>query len=279
MAKGKRGPGRPNKLTLDWMEPESTFQIKLAEEFPELSNLSQLELEAKHKELYVEAWKKAEAAAGGVLEGRNKVAFKTAFKKKWGVLLIPDRKGNYFNGRLGDAPIWRVRYGDKTFVPTIADHATQQQRLWRGQFLTNAGVGTPLSLEQLKRKFIDPLTGLTLSAHHRDGLSEANPYIDDVIAGIYKALKLKGFNTLNIGNNRPVSINSLIEKISELSGKQIKIIKKASSPEDVPYTSANLSKTKKLINWYPKTKIDKGIAKTFNWHIENKEWLKKIKTY
>jgi len=104
-------------------------------------------------------------------------------------------------------------------------------------------------------------------------------YIDDVIAGIYKALKLKGFNTLNIGNNRPVSINSLIEKISELSGKQIKIIKKPSSPEDVPYTSANLSKTKKLINWYPKTKIDKGIAKTFNWHIENKEWLKKIKTY
>ncbi len=104
-------------------------------------------------------------------------------------------------------------------------------------------------------------------------------YIDDVIAGIYKALKLKGFNTLNIGNNRPVSINSLIEKISEISGKQIKIIKKPSSPEDVPYTSANLSKTKKLINWYPKTKIDKGIAKTFNWHIENKEWLKKIKTY
>ena len=104
-------------------------------------------------------------------------------------------------------------------------------------------------------------------------------YIDDVIAGIYKALKLKGFNTLNIGNNRPVSINSLIEKISELSGKQIKIIKKASSPEDVPYTSANLSNTKKLINWHPKTKIDQGLDKTFNWHVENKEWLKKIKTY
>ena len=157
------------------MEPESTFN----KHFP---NLSQVELEAVHKQLYIQAFQAEAAKFGGVLEGRNKVAFKTAFKKKWGVLLIPDRKGNYFNGRLGDAPIWRVRYGDKTFVPTIADHATQQQRLWRGQFLTNAGVGTPLSLEQLKRKFIDPLTGLTLSAHHRDGLSEANPYIDDVIA-------------------------------------------------------------------------------------------------
>ena len=42
MAKGQRGRGRPNKLTLDWMEPESTFN----KHFP---NLSQLELEAKHK--------------------------------------------------------------------------------------------------------------------------------------------------------------------------------------------------------------------------------------
>ncbi len=59
----------------------------------------------------------------------------------------------------------------------------------------------------------------------------------------------------------------------------LKIIKKPSSPEDVPYTSANLSNTKKLINWHPKTKIDQGLDKTFNWHVENKEWLKKIKTY
>jgi len=225
MAKGKRGPGRPNKLRLDWLEPESTFQIKLAERFPELSNLSQLELEAKHKELYIEAFKKAEAAAGGVLEGRNKVAFKTAFKKKWGALLIPDRRGHYFKGRLGDAPLWRVRYGDKTFVPTIADHATQQQRVWRGQFLTNAGVGTPLSLEQLKRKFIDPLTGLTLSAHHRDGLSEANPYIDDVIAKlvngqVYQKTKGKygSLKDVKAGNREFQQFQRVFEKRKIASG-------------------------------------------------------------
>jgi len=176
MAQGQRGPGRPNKLTLDWMEPESTFKT---EHFPDLS---QVELESLHRQLYIQAFQAEAAKFGGVLEGRNKINFKTAFKKRWGVLLIPDRKGHYFNGRLGDAPVWRVRYGDTTFVPTIADHATQQQRVWRGQFLTNAGVGTPLSLEQLKRKFIDPLTGQTLTAHHRDGLSEANPAIDDSIS-------------------------------------------------------------------------------------------------
>jgi len=104
-------------------------------------------------------------------------------------------------------------------------------------------------------------------------------YVDDVVSGIYKSLKLKGYNVLNFGNNKPVSINYLIGKISELSGKKTKINKKPLRPEDVFYTCANITKTKKLIGWTPKTNIDQGLTKTFNWHLENQEWLKKIKIY
>ena len=104
-------------------------------------------------------------------------------------------------------------------------------------------------------------------------------YIDDVVTGIYKSLKLKGYNILNLGNDKPIPINYLIKKISELSRKKIKINKRPSKPEDVPYTSANISKTQKLINWYPKIQIDQGLTKTFDWHVENQEWLSKIKIY
>ena len=104
-------------------------------------------------------------------------------------------------------------------------------------------------------------------------------YVDDVVSGIYKSLKLKGYNVLNFGNNKPVSINYLIGKISELSGKKTKINKKPLRPEDVFYTCANITKTKKLIGWTPKTNIDQGLTKTFNWHLENQKWLKKIKIY
>ena len=47
--------------------------------------------------------------------------------------------------------------------------------------------------------------------------------------------------------------------------------------EDVKYTSANINKTKSLIKWEPITKFEKGIKKTFDWHIENGKWLRKIK--
>jgi nucleoside-diphosphate-sugar epimerase len=104
-------------------------------------------------------------------------------------------------------------------------------------------------------------------------------YVDDVVSGIYKSLKLKGYNVLNLGNNKPISINYLIDKISELSGKKTKIRKKPLRPEDVFYTCANITKTKKLIGWTPKTNIDQGLTKTLNWHLENQGWLKKIKIY
>ena len=102
-------------------------------------------------------------------------------------------------------------------------------------------------------------------------------YIDDIVDGIYKSTKLKGLNYLNLGNTRPVSINNLISIISNLSCKKIKRINKPSTPEDVFYTSADISKTKKIINWKPKTNLEEGIRKTYNWHIDNIKWLKKIR--
>ncbi len=102
-------------------------------------------------------------------------------------------------------------------------------------------------------------------------------YIDDIVQGIYKSSKLRGLNYLNLGNNRPVSINNLIKIISQLANKKIKRVHKPSTPEDVFYTSADISKTKRIMKWEPKTNLEKGIFKTYNWHIENNKWLKKIK--
>lgn len=102
-------------------------------------------------------------------------------------------------------------------------------------------------------------------------------YIDDIVDGIYKSSKLKGLNYINLGNNKPVAINNLIKIISVLSNKKIKRINKPSTPEDVFYTSADISKTKRIMNWQPKTNLEQGILKTYKWHIENNKWLKKIK--
>ena len=101
-------------------------------------------------------------------------------------------------------------------------------------------------------------------------------YVEDIVDGIYKSTKLKGLNYLNLGNNRPVSVNNLIKIISKLSNKEIKRIDKPSTPEDVFYTSADISKTIKTIKWEPKINLEEGMLKTYKWHIENNKWLRKI---
>ena len=62
-------------------------------------------------------------------------------------------------------------------------------------------------------------------------------YVDDVIVGIYKSLKLKGYNVLNLGNNKPISINHLIVKISELSKNKISLEKKLVTESHLLFTN------------------------------------------
>ncbi|NSW97659.1 MAG: GDP-mannose 4,6-dehydratase [Deltaproteobacteria bacterium TMED126] len=102
-------------------------------------------------------------------------------------------------------------------------------------------------------------------------------YVDDIVSGIFKSTKLKGFNILNLGNNNPISIQYLLSLVEKNTKKKNIIKEKSPLPEDVFYTSADISKTKKLLNWSPTTNISEGIKKTYNWHIENIKWIKNIK--
>ena len=102
-------------------------------------------------------------------------------------------------------------------------------------------------------------------------------YIDDIVLGIYKSRNLKKYNILNLGNNKPIKINLLLENIEKFSNFKNLVTKLPPLIEDVEYTSANINKTISLINWEPVTKFENGIKKTFDWHVEHGRWLRKIK--
>ena len=102
-------------------------------------------------------------------------------------------------------------------------------------------------------------------------------YIDDIVLGIYKSRNLKKYNILNLGNSKPIKINLLLENIEKFSNFKNLVSKLPPLIEDVEYTSANINKTKSLINWEPITKFENGIKNTFDWHVENGRWLRKIK--
>jgi len=101
-------------------------------------------------------------------------------------------------------------------------------------------------------------------------------YIEDIINGIIKALELTGFEIINLGNDKSYTLNYLINLIENYLHKKAKIIFKKRNILDMPDTLPEIEKAGSLLNWKPVVDLDEGISNTIKWHIENREFIRKI---
>lgn len=91
-------------------------------------------------------------------------------------------------------------------------------------------------------------------------------YIDDIVSGVATVLdKCKGYDVMNIGGDRAEKLTRYIKVIEENIGKKAKKKMMPMQPGDVPRTTADIRKLKKL-GWKPTTRIEKGIANFINWY-------------
>lgn len=102
-------------------------------------------------------------------------------------------------------------------------------------------------------------------------------YVGDIVEGIIKAISLKGYHILNLGNDKNYTVNQLIKYIEIFSNKKARIIHTEPNKLDMENTLPDLENIKKTLNWYPKTSLEKGIQKTVQWHKENADLVKRIK--
>ncbi len=102
-------------------------------------------------------------------------------------------------------------------------------------------------------------------------------YIDDIIEGIIKSMKIKsGIEIFNLGNSKTIRLKELIKII----GKNLKAVPKLKElpfqQGDVPITFADISKSKKVLGWSPKISINEGVKKFIKWYNEKEEFLNKL---
>jgi len=120
-------------------------------------------------------------------------------------------------------------------------------------------------------KFTDGIAkGQAIERYGKGKMKRDFTYIDDIIAGILLALKKPfDFEIINLGNNRPVQVNTLIKLIEKNLCKKAKIIDRPMQKGDVPITYADISKAKRLLGWKPKTSIEEGIKLFVEWYKKN----------
>ena len=98
-------------------------------------------------------------------------------------------------------------------------------------------------------------------------------FIDDVINGIMKVIKIKfkkNHDVLNIGKGKPDKLMDLITLLEKYYKKKFTIKYTNNVPlGDIKKTYSNVSKAKKTINWDPKTNLKNGINKFVDWYKAN----------
>jgi UDP-glucuronate 4-epimerase len=93
-------------------------------------------------------------------------------------------------------------------------------------------------------------------------------YIDDIVVGIIHALdKIRRFEIINIGADKPEKLSKFISVLEENLGRKAKKNYLPIQPGDVPRTMADVRKLRKL-GWKPTTKIEQGIASFVEWYKE-----------
>lgn len=92
-------------------------------------------------------------------------------------------------------------------------------------------------------------------------------HVDDVVDGFMSAIKKKTkFNgVIQLGPNYSTSIAEIAKRIIIISGKNISIKYDKSKPEGDVDRMANNERAKNFLNWSPKTSLDEGLNKVFNW--------------
>jgi nucleoside-diphosphate-sugar epimerase len=89
-------------------------------------------------------------------------------------------------------------------------------------------------------------------------------YIDDCITGIYKLMQSEYAEPLNIGQDRLVTINQLVDIVAEIAGARI-IKKYVDGPQGVRGRNSDNTRLREVLQWEPEISLEEGLTRTYFW--------------
>jgi len=89
-------------------------------------------------------------------------------------------------------------------------------------------------------------------------------YVQDLVEGITRLMKVEYFQPVNLGNPRELKIIDFAKKIIELTGSKSKISYLPLPEDDPKLRKPDISLAKKLLDWEPKMELDEGLKITID---------------
>jgi nucleoside-diphosphate-sugar epimerase len=89
-------------------------------------------------------------------------------------------------------------------------------------------------------------------------------YIDDCIEGIHRLMASNYSQPINIGSDRMVTVNDLVQLISRIAGKPVDIVN-IPGPVGVMGRTSNNTLIRQVLDWAPPDNLESGLEKTYRW--------------
>jgi len=124
-----------------------------------------------------------------------------------------------------------------------------------------------LAIHKFTRMLYD---GTPLTLFGDGSTSRDYTYVDDTIKGILKVIyylrdRNNVFETVNLGNNHPISLNELVDRLSQITGTTPDIERLPMQPGDVNITYANIDKATRMFGYKPVVSLESGLRKFDEW--------------
>ncbi len=96
-------------------------------------------------------------------------------------------------------------------------------------------------------------------------------YVSDIVSFVENAMdrQTTPFELVNVGYGSSVSVRDLVEKIVDISGKQLQIKYDASKPTIKTKLCLDSTKAMEIFGWKKQVSLEEGIGRTIQWYQEN----------
>ena len=90
-------------------------------------------------------------------------------------------------------------------------------------------------------------------------------YVDDCVEGIYRLMRSDHRDPLNLGQDRMISINELVDIVAGIAGKRLEKQYNLSAPQGVRGRNSDNTRLRAVLGWEPTVSLEEGLARTYRW--------------
>jgi nucleoside-diphosphate-sugar epimerase len=90
-------------------------------------------------------------------------------------------------------------------------------------------------------------------------------YIDDCVEGIYRLMRSTFSEPLNLGQDRMLSINELVDIVAGIAGKTVRKRHNLQAPQGVRGRNSDNTNLRQVLSWEPQVSLEEGLRRTYSW--------------